>query len=116
MRVEVELANSAKMKDLDREEVQSIATDSRTVEDEAQRMKILSNCLTLSASSDATTALAELQQDFVTLMGVTERLDSTVMGQADALAEARDLFKVFLPVAWPRNLSVSKKRCASDTD
>ena len=52
----------------------------------------------LSASPDAITALTELRQDFVLLIGVTERLESTVIGQADALADAKDLFKIFLPV------------------
>ena len=41
----MDLANSTKMKDLDREEFQYIATDSGTVEDAAQRTKILSNCM-----------------------------------------------------------------------
>ena len=49
MRVEVDLANSAKMKDLNREEFQYIATDNVTMEDEAQRTKILPNCMALQA-------------------------------------------------------------------
>ena len=35
-----------------------------------------------------------LQQDFVTLMGATERLNSKILTQADAIHDARNLLKV----------------------
>ncbi|KAM0798236.1 hypothetical protein BDR22DRAFT_913963 [Usnea florida] len=49
-------------------------------------------------SPDALTALTELRNDFVALMGVAERLDSTIMTQAEALADARDLIETLMPI------------------
>ena len=44
------------------------------------------------------TALRLLKQDFVALLGATERLDSIILTQVDALHHARDLQKTFMSI------------------
>ena len=51
-----------------------------------------------TTSPNPTTVLTELQQDFSALKGITERLDSTVMTEADTLSDARTLLRTIIPV------------------
>ena len=52
----------------------------------------------LQSQTQAFAAMRLLKQDHMTLVGGAERLDSTILTQADALVDARDLLKTFLPV------------------
>ena len=44
------------------------------------------------------TAMRTLKQDFETLAGATERLDSTMLTHADTFHDARDILKTLMPI------------------